>query len=65
MKESIALKSFPVITKYEANSIEYRMRFDRNARKTIEVNGIFYDIRTMTDDQADTVYKELHDIDFL
>lgn len=58
--ESKTLKTFPVISRGVADQIEYDMRNQRTARKTIERNGVFYDIRKMTDEQAEKVWKELH-----
>lgn len=58
--ESKTLKEYPVISKGTADCIEYNMRHQRTARKTIERNGIIYDIRNMTDEQAEKVWNELH-----
>lgn len=60
LTESQTLNTFPVISRGMADQIEYEMRHFRTARKTIERNGIFYDIRKMTDKQADQVWEELH-----
>lgn len=57
---SLTLNKFPVITKGEAQNIEYRMRFMKGIRKTIELNGLYYDIQSMTDEEAEKVWNELH-----
>lgn len=56
----LSLIKFPVITKGEAEQIEYNGRFNRGERKTIEVNGIYFDIRGMSDDEAEKAWEELH-----
>jgi len=60
LTESQTLKTFPVISRGMADQIEYNMKNQRTARKTIERNGVFYDIRKMTDEEADKVWEELH-----
>ena len=53
------IDKFPKITKEEAQRIEQELRFERNIRKTIEINGQYYDIRKMTDKEADMAWYEL------
>lgn len=58
-KISETLKKFPVITKGQAEEIQYGARMNKGTRQTIESNGVFYDIRKMTDEEADKVWEEL------
>lgn len=60
LTESPTLKTFPVISVGMADQIEFDMRNHRTARKTIERNGVIYDIRKMTDEEAEKVWEELH-----
>lgn len=59
-KMTKTLSTFPIITKGMSEEIEYKMRFEKNVRKTIEHAGIYYDIRKMTDEEAEKVWEELH-----
>ena len=58
---SPTLQKFPVITRGRAEQIEYQLKWDKSyKRKTIEHNGVFYDVRQMTDEEAEKVWDELH-----
>lgn len=66
LKQSKTLKMFPVISRAQAEQLERGKRFNNGIRKpdtgrcTIEIGGIYYDIRKMTDEQAEMVWDELH-----
>lgn len=57
---SETLSKFPVITSSEASVIEYQMKWNKTARKTLEYDGVIYDIRKMTDEESEKVWNEIH-----